>query len=58
MSSVFGLKAKPKSAIALADQAAEVLVQLADHAALLQFVDLDHGTSAAGSDSRSCRPAA
>ena len=41
MSSVFGLKARPSSAIALADERAEVLLELADHAALLQLVDLD-----------------
>ena len=43
MSSVFGLNASPSSATRLPDEAAEVLVQLADHAPLLQFVDLDHG---------------
>ena len=42
MSSVFGLKASPSSATRLPASAAEVLLQLADHAALLQLVDLDH----------------
>ena len=36
-----GLNASPSSAIALADQRAQVLLQLADHAPLLQLVDLD-----------------
>ena len=42
MSSVFGLNASPSSAIRLPTQRAEVLLQLADHAPLLQLVDLDH----------------
>ena len=42
MSSVFGLKATPSRATLLAPEAAEVLLQLPDHAPLLELVDLDH----------------
>ena len=45
MSSVFGLKASAEQRDRLADQRAEVLLQLADHAPLLQLVDLDDGGS-------------
>ena len=43
MSSVLGLKASPSSATRLPTRAPRCLLQLADHAALLQLVDLDHG---------------
>ena len=42
MSSVFGLKASPSSAISLSTSLPEVLLELGDHAPLLQLVDLDH----------------
>ena len=42
MSSVSGLKARPSRAIRRPTQRAEVLLQLADDAPLLQLVDLDH----------------
>ena len=41
-SSVFGLNATPSSAISLLDERAEVLLELADRAPLLQLVHLDH----------------
>ena len=43
MSSVFGLKATPEEGDLLADQRAEVLLELADRAPLLELVDLDDG---------------
>ena len=42
MSSVSGLNASPSSAIGFPRSAAEVLLELRDHAPLLQLVDLDH----------------
>ena len=42
MSSVFGLKASPSSATRLPASAPRCSLQLADHAPLLQVVDLDH----------------
>jgi len=42
MSSVFRLERQSEQRHAPADEATQVLVQLADHAALLQLVDLDH----------------
>ena len=41
MSSVFGLKARPEQRDRLAAQLAEVLLELLDHAPLLELVDLD-----------------
>ena len=43
MSSVFGLNASPSSATRLPTRPPRCLLQLGDHAALLQLVDLDHG---------------
>ncbi len=45
MSSVFGLEGQAEHRHPLAGQVAEVPLQLADDAALLQLVDLDHGVS-------------
>ena len=42
MSSVFGLKARPSSAISLPTSEPRCFCELGDHAPLLQLVDLDH----------------